>query len=437
MKKISRFLTLMLIPAIGFVCGCTTTAGKIHLRNHGADKAKNIIFMVPDGQGLSNITAARIFKNGPNGEPLNQETLDNIGYQRTHSANSTITDSAAAASAWAMGEKFVNGEISCHADKDGNCVDLKPTILETAAEAGKATGLVVTAQISHATPAAFGAHVPSRSQGVEIARQFIEDVGVDVVLGGSVYRADDTQREYIINAATTRGYTLVRNETEMDDAVTAGTPKVLGLFEQNGIGNGKTPEMFRVDGSKYPEDEPTLADITEAALDILEEDRDGFFLMVEGSQIDWANHGGARETPDAAQSATKYQLAESLGFDEAVGAVLNWVNAAPDRKDNTLLIIVADHDCGGFAVNGPYGSLSNRGDIVEGAFTSTNHTAVDTIIYSQGPGSDQLNAAVDNTDLYYVMKGVLQYNQAQEEDGNSRSKIRKGRKSNRMHPIAF
>ena len=427
----------MITLAIGFVCGCSTTSGKIHLRSHGTDKAKNIIFMIPDGQGLSNVTAARIFKNGPNGAPLYQETLENIGYQRTHSANSTVTDSSAAASAWAMGEKFKNGEVSCHADKDGNCIDLKPSILETAASIGKATGIVVTAQISHATPAAFGAHVPHRSQGFEIARQFIEDVHIDVLLGGSVYQTDDTQREYIIDSATTHGYTLVQNETEMDDAVKAGTRKVLGLFEQNGIGKGKTPEMFRVDGSKYPEGEPTLADITKAALDILEEDRDGFFLMVEGSQVDWANHDGARKTPGAAESATKYQLAESLGFDDAVGAVLNWVNADPDRKDNTLLIIVADHDCGGFAINGPYGSLSNSGDIVEGAFTSTNHTAIDTIIYSQGPGSDQLNAAVDNTDLYYVMKSALQYNPAQEDDENSISKIRKGRKSNRMHTITF
>ena len=359
-------------------------------------KAKNIIFMVPDGQGLSNVTAARIFRNGPDGEPLYQETLENIGYQRTHSANSTVTDSAAAASAWAVGEKFVNGEISCHSDGVGGCVDLKPTILELAAGMGKATGLVASSQISHATPAAFAAHVPNRGDGVEIARQYIEDVGVDVVLGGGVYHADATTRQDIIDSAIANGFTFAKNETEMNSAAAAGA-KVLGMFEQAGLHQGKTPEMFWVDGSVYPEGEPTLAEMTSAALDILEEDKDGLFLMVEGSQIDWADHAWDVE----------YQIAESLAFDESVRVVLDWVNAKADRKNHTLIIIVADHDCGGFGVNGPYGTLSSAGDIVEDGWTGTNHTAVDTIIYSQGPGSEKLNAAVDNTDLYYVMEGVL------------------------------
>ena len=363
---------------------------------HGPNKAKNIIFMVPDGQGLSNVTAARIFKNGPDGAPLYQETLEHIGYQRTHSANSTVTDSAAAASAWAVGEKFVNGEISCHADEYGNCVDLKPTILELAAEMGKATGLVATSQISHATPAAFGAHVYNRGEGFEIARQYIEETGIDVILGGGVYHANGDQRDYIIQSAIDNGYTYAQNETEMNGAVAAGN-KVLGMFEQYGIGQGKTPEMFRVDGSVYPYGEPTLAGMTSAALDILDNDKDGLFLMVEGSQIDWADHAHDVE----------YQIAESLAFDASVKVVLDWVNANPYRKNHTLIIIVADHDCGGFGINGPYGTLSETGDVVEDGWTSGDHTAVDTIIYSQGPGSEKLAAAVDNTYLYDVMEEVL------------------------------
>jgi alkaline phosphatase len=387
------------VLAASLTIGCSLMLSPALPKNHkkhGPNKAKNIIFMVPDGQGLSNVTAARIFNNGPDGGPLYQETLENIGYQRTHSANSTVTDSAAAASAWAVGEKFVNGEISCHADEDGNCVDLKPTILELAAAMGKATGLVASSQISHATPAAFGAHVYNRGEGFEIARQYIEEVGIDVVLGGGVYHADSDQRQYIIDSAIENGYTFAQNETEMDNAAAAGA-KVLGLFEQLGIGQGKTPEMFWVDGSDYPDGEPTLGEMTTAALDILEKDRDGLFLMVEGSQIDWANHA----------SDINYQIAESLAFDASVKVVLDWVDAKAERKNNTLIIIVADHDCGGFAVNGPYGTLSEAGDIVEDGWTSGSHTAVDTIIYSQGPGSEQLNAAVDNTDLYYVMESVL------------------------------
>jgi len=386
---------------------------KKHGPCHSSNKAKNIIFMVPDGQGLSNVTAARIFKNGPDGDPLYQETLENIGYQRTHSADSTVTDSAAAASAWAVGQKFLNGEISCHGDSaTGECSGNVPTILELAEQMGKATGLVASSQISHATPAAFGAHTFSRNCGVEIARQYIADADVDVILGGGVYKASAPEycdvysesynqpdrRQYIIDLAMDAGYAFVADKEELNAAVAEGNKKILGMFEQAGEGEGKTPEMFWVDASvSYPEGEPTLAEMTTAALDILEKDRDGLFLMVEGSQVDWADHA----------QDVEYQIAESLAFDQSVKVVLDWVNARPERRNQTLMIIVADHDCGGFAVNGPYGSLSEAGDVVEDAWTSSSHTAGDTIIYSQGPGSEKLNAAVDNTDLYYVMESVL------------------------------
>jgi alkaline phosphatase len=420
-KKSSIIVTSL---AISFSIMATPVLAKGYKHGHGPKKAKNIIFMVPDGQGLSNVTAARIFKNGPDGAPLYQETLKNIGYQRTHSANSTVTDSAAAASAWAIGEKVVNNEISCHAGENGECLDMVPTILELAAAKGKATGLVATSQISHATPAAFGSHVVSRYCGAEIARQYIAETKVDVILGGGVYgtrtgkgceaydesfNAPD-KRQYIIDLAADAGYTFVTNETEMNASAAGGSKKVLGMFEQNGEGAGKTPEMFWVDSaSEYPAGEPTLAEMTSAALDILEENRRGLFLMIEGSQIDWADHtnddnGGVGTNSDA---ALDYQLAESLGFDATVKVVLDWVNAKPYRKKNTLVIVVADHDTGGFAINGPYNTLNTAGQKVEAGWTSGDHTAVDTIIYSQGPGSEKLNAALDNTDLYYVMESVL------------------------------
>ncbi len=426
MCNLKKAMATGICLAVGFTLFTSPVMAGNDKNNHhsGPKKTKNIIFMVPDGQGLSNVTAARIFKNGPNGDPLYQETLENIGYQRTHSANSTVTDSAAAASAWAAGEKFINGEISCHGETDGvyengnpvytgNCIDNVPTILELAEKMGKATGLVATSQISHATPAAFGAHVFSRNCGVEIARQYIEDAGVDVILGGGVYKASAPsycdvykesyapadRRQYIIDLAVNNGYSYVTDEAEMDMASShRGSIKVLGMFEQLGEGEGKSVEMFRVDPSvEYPEGEPTLAEMTSAALDILEKDRDGLFLMVEGSQVDWEDHAGNVEG----------QIAESLGFDAAVKAVLDWVNEKPSRKNDTLIIVVADHETGGFAVNGPYGSLSEAGDIVEDGWTSGNHTAVDTIIYSQGPGSEKLGKALDNTDLYYVMEEVI------------------------------
>ncbi|MBZ0175906.1 MAG: alkaline phosphatase [Candidatus Methanoperedens sp.] len=354
-------------------------------------EVKNIILMVPDGMGLADVTAARIYKNGPDEAPLYLETLENIGYQRTYSANSIITDSAAAGSAWACGEKFNNGEICYHVDGR----PYNPSILEMAKAEGKATGLVATSTITHATPAVFGAHVKSRNCENEIARQYIEITGVDLMLGGGVVKFNSTKPDTcgtsgnFIAEAEQKGYQSVYTRAGMDSAVANGTVKLLGLFNNSSM----TPEYLRISGTT----EPRLPEMTSAALNILEKDRDGFFLMVEGSQIDWANHA----------NDLKYQMGETLAFDESVKVVLDWTNASPKRKEHTLLIIVPDHETGGFAVNGP-DRLLRAGESVTAGWTSDEHTGVDTIIWSQGPGSKALGRAVENTDLYGVMIKALE-----------------------------
>ena len=367
-------------------------------------KAKNIIFMVTDGMGLANVTAARIFKNGQNGESLHLETLPHLGYQRTHSADKAVTDSAAAASAWANGEKFRNGEISCHDDnQNGKCEPAPgPTILEIARDKGKSTGLVVTSTVTHATPAAFGAHVSTRSCENEIARQYIQVTGVDVILGGGLKKFDSNENSAdecstygnFVREAETRGYDVVYTKEAMDSAVAGGTEKILGLFAPM----GKAPELFRV----YPEEhyranEPTLSQMTAAALKILARDRDGFFLLVEGSQIDWANH----------RNSLPYQISETLGFDEAVRVVLDWINDDPRRRQDTLVIITPDHETGGFAINGGGEGNYSSGDLVKDNWPTGGHTATDVPVWSQGPGSRYLAKAHDNTDLHKVMKEVL------------------------------
>lgn len=369
-----------------------------------APLAKNIIFMVPDGMGLADVTAARIFKNGPNGDRLDFETMPVIGYQSTHSADSTVTDSASAASAWATGAKYNNGEISCHDnDSDGVCDGTPvPTILDLAMARGKSTGLVVTSDITHATPAAFGANAHNRKCEEEIAHQYLAR-GIDVLLGGGIAgnrggcllaESSGDWLDALKNEYTAAGYTMAENESAMNLAVRNGVGKLLGLFKSG----GKTQELFRVDPSQvYPDGEPTLPEMTQAALDILERNKKGFFLMVEGSQIDWADHANDIDG----------QIAETLAFDEAVHVVRNWIKADKKRMLNTLVVVVADHETGGFAINGPYGTLSGQGDVVEDAWTSGDHTSVDTIIWSQGPGSLGFGRALDNTDLYGLMVHAL------------------------------
>jgi alkaline phosphatase len=180
----------------------------------------------------------------------------------------------------------------------------------------------------------------------------------------------------------------------MDAAVSKGMDRILGVF---GSG-GKSKELFRVDPSTaYPDDEPTLPEMTRAALAVLERDPDGFFCVVEGSQIDWAGHA----------NDIHYLLAEMLAFDEAVKTVLDWIAVEPQRRIHTLLIVVADHETGGHMVDGPYGTLSKAGEVIEDGWTSTNHSAQDTIIWSQGPGSWRLNRALDNTEVYDIIRDVL------------------------------
>lgn len=369
-------------------------------------KAKNIIFMVPDGMGNAYVTATRIFKNGPDGDLLSFEMLPQIGYQRTHARNSTVTDSAAAAAAWACGEKFNNNEISCHDNDSDKVCDSNgspETLLELAQKKGKATGLVATSTITHATPAVWAAHVHHRNCETEIARQFIETTGVNIILGGGIgsNRSGYSCEQYlgqdknaVIASAIGKGYEYVTTEAEMDAAIAMGKQNILGLFTSS----GKTPETFRIDPlMPYPAGEPTLPAMTVAALEILEDNKDGFFLMIEGSQIDWAGHA----------NDISYLLSEMLAFDESVRVVLDWIGERKDRSEETLLIVVADHETGGMMINGPYGTLSLPNEIIQAGWTSGDHTAEDTIIWSQGPGSQYLGKALQNTDLYHVMKKVL------------------------------
>ena len=357
------------------------------------ERAQNIIFMVADGMALSNVTAARIYQNGLDGDPLHMETLPVIGYQRTYSRNSTITDSASAASAWACGEKFNNGEICKHTGSE----TYPRSILELAKKKLKATGLVATSTITDATPAAFGAHVTARSCENEIARQYIQLTNPDVILGGGKERfwsltADPCGASGdFLHEAKTKGYALAYTEVELKAAVSQKVAKILGVFNNENM----VPEYKRT--SDTPE--PKLHEMTAAALAVLDKNPQGFFLLVEGSQIDGGNHSNNFE----------YMVKELLAFDEAVRIILEWINEKPARKKNTLLIITADHETGGFAIIGPSDTLSNKGDLnsIDVGWISRKHTGGDTIIWSQGPGSQKLGKALDNTDIYKVMISVF------------------------------
>jgi alkaline phosphatase len=364
--------------------------------------AKQVIVMIPDGMGLANVTATRIRLNGPAGAPLYLETLDRVGYLRTYSETNTVTDSSAAASAFACGEKFVNNEVCLHADGRPN----NPSLLELAKSGGMATGLVATQTITHATPASFGAHVQARKCENEIARQYVMDSRPDVLLGGGRTTFTTSSSgcpsagDYIA-AASGQGYTYVTTKDGMLQAAAGSAGRILGLF----AGTNLTPEYQRLPGTT----EPRLPEMTTAALAVLERNKTGFFLMVEGSLIDSADHAESSE----------YQLGEMSAFDESVKVVLDWINARPERKEETLLIVVPDHETGGFALLGSETPNAGLGPFTYGwTFTlipgdlkdfEAHHTGGDLVLWSQGPGSDDLARPIDNTRVYEVVKRALRF----------------------------
>jgi alkaline phosphatase len=389
-------LTLLAFPAV-------SPAQTAPLVNQ--HEVKYVIFMVPDGMGLADVTATRIRKNGIAGEGLALESLDRIGYERTYSEANTITDSSAAASAWACGEKFINNEVCLHADGRPN----NPTLLELAKELGWGTGLVATQTITHATPAAFGAHVAARKCEEEIARQYVELSQPDVLLGGGLTKFNGVSvpasgcpaSSNLLPEAAANGYTLVTDKASMSSAVATGTSKLIGLF----AGGSLTPE-YRAD--IRPAGQPRLPDMTSAALAIMEQHPTGFFLMIEGSLVDSGNHA---ENID-------YQYGEMVAFDESVRLVLDWINARPERKQHTLLLVAPDHETGGFAIEGtetpagePLGFFvpAYAFPPVSATFPEAHHTGTDQPIWSSGPGSEPLGKAIDNTFVYTVVKAVMGY----------------------------
>ena len=272
----------------------------------------NVILMIGDGMGFEQVAAGRMFLGG-------EIVLDEAPYQAdmtTFSADSSITDSAASGTAIATGQKANNGVVSLAIP--GDAAELY-TSLEVYRDFGKATGLVTTTTITHATPAVFGAHAASRSYTTEIADDLLNQTRPNVMFGGG-------GSGMTVGAATDAGYTVVADRDAMLalDADTA-------TFVAGQFGPGYLPYEYDGLGNL-----PHLSEMTNTALDVLDNDPDGFFLMIEGGRIDHAGHAndverGVRETAE---------------FVATVDAVLNWAAG----RDDTLIVVTADHETGGMTV---------------------------------------------------------------------------------------
>lgn len=294
-----------------------------------AGEARNVILMVSDGMNHGALSLARqyqglVVQKESNWMTLYRERPVVRCLAETFSANSCVTDSAAAASAWGGGRRVNNGVLNI-LPEGGEVLPLHAKLQK----AGKKTGLVTTATITHATPAGFAANVDSRADERLIANQYL-DRRVDVLLGGGQKFFDEALRERYRAA----GYEVVTSRRGLKRVRHEAMEPILGIFTE-----GHLP--FSIDRSHVEaiaEKVPTLKEMAEAALGRLKAAEGGFFLLVEGARIDHAGHAN-----DAAAS-----IHDQLAFDEAIGAVLAFVDAHPD----TLLIVTTDHGCGGIQMNG-------------------------------------------------------------------------------------
>lgn len=314
--------------------------------NH--NRSMNVIVLIPDGCDESVQTLARWYK----GEDLQVDSMQG-GSAKIHMANSVITGSAAASTAFATGHKTTVRFLGVGPRTGDLLPSVVPTaapyapvasVLEAAKLDGKATGLVATSRISHATPAAFGCHIEDRGWDNDIIEHMVYN-NIDVIFGGGArhlisedyittfgdtWGAKRTDGQNLMQVLLDRGYQLVDNK---DDMTALTTGKVWGMFDDSHM----DPDMDRE--ALHPT-QPAIADMTAKAIELLSQDRDGFFLMVEGSQVDWAGHN----------NDPKYMLTDFLAFDEAVKVAVDFAK----RDGNTIVLAFPDHNTGGMTV-GNYG----------------------------------------------------------------------------------
>ncbi len=348
----------------------TTTAATTAGQAMPIPKPLNVIFMVGDGMGLSQLSAGMF----ANGNKIAFERMSVVGLHKPGSSDNLVTDSAAGATAFSCGEKTYNGAIGVKPD-GSPC----PTILEYAHGLGMPTGLVVTSTIVHATPASFFAHEALRGSYENIAEQLV-GAEVDFFIGGG--QKFFQQRE--------DGRNLVAEMTGRGRVVESYFDKTL---EQLTASAKTTYGYFTADNDPLPADQGRtyLAPASKMALDYLDE-RDtlaqGFFLMIEGSQIDWGGHANKGD----------YIVNEVKDFSRTIDVVLDWAAA----HGNTLVVITADHETGGFAVNN-----GSTPEAMIYDFTSDYHTATMVPVFAEGPGAEAFSGIYENTEIYRKLKFAI------------------------------
>lgn len=335
------------------------------------DRVENVILMIGDGMGLTQVTALMVDKDY---SPTAFDRAQGVGLVKTYSANNRVTDSAAAGTALSTGEKTDNAMLGMLPDSSW-CY----SIMARAAARGMATGIVVTYDIVHATPAAFYAHVPERHMYDSIAVQLAAD-SIDVLFGsGRKYFTGRGDGRDLLADMRRKGYEVYDDWRE---AVKSEGKRV--AF----IGEGYFPTVTNGRDTDY------LAEATRAAMRMLKKaSPEGFMLMVEGSQIDFGGHDNDREM----------LLAEMHDFERAVTAAFDFADYHP----GTLVVVTADHETGGLTMPSGNPDYTAAESGIEHEFSTGGHTGTLVPVYAYGTGASRFSSVMENTDIPKIIADLL------------------------------
>jgi alkaline phosphatase len=343
---------------VALLLGCTSSSKK-------ESQKTNVILLIGDGMGLVQAYSTYTY----NGDSLNMFKFPIVGLLKTSSFSDYITDSGAGGTAIACGVKTYNGAIGVNSDT----IPAK-NLVELSMELGMKAAVISSSSITHATPAAFLSHNKTRKDDEGIAKD-ISKSGADIIIGGGrkyfINRSDSLN---LIDSMTNEGYGFIKNISEISDV----NNKILCLTEE-------MHNPFVIEGRGN-----LLAEGLQKSLSILSKDsRGGFFIMLEGSQIDWGGH---------ANDAEKI-ITETLDFDEAVGVALEYAK----KNANTLVIVTADHETGGMTI-----PVNNKDSIMQGVkFSTGHHTAVPVPVFAYGSYADEFTGIYENSELFERISSVI------------------------------
>lgn len=348
--KTSRFLSVLLVATALFSSSCCSDSEK-----QAPKKAKNVIVLIGDGMGPAQVYS--LILTSP--EKTAFQRFPYSGFSVTKSASNEITDSAAGGSAIANGNKTNNGVIGMNPDSIP-----VPSMLEIFAGQGKKTGVVVTCAVTHATPAAFMAHNISRKNNEEIALEISEKDCPDVVFGGGKkYFTERKDGLDLVSKMWEKGWNIYDSLPQIED----NNARTMVLADRKHL-------------AEAPKRGDFLPNATAKAIEMLDNEK-GFFLMIEGSQIDFACHDN--------DSATLVE--EMRDFDKTLNVVLDFA----EKDGNTLVVVTADHETGGLTIIDPEGNYT-RTDF---HFSTGSHSAVFVPVFSYGPGAERFSGVMDNTEI--------------------------------------